>query len=566
MRKRARRVGAPISVAVAIAAIVVGFAVAGPAARARNRDGATGCHLGNGVPHVIEITFDNVHFNRDNPNVLSDLEQMPALKNFITGNGTLLSNNHTPLIAHTADDTLTTSPASTATARARASRTTTRPTARRRRSRRSRRSPTGPARTGSTRSRTCPTRRRFPQPDPRPRRRPRRGCRSPAPAATSATSRPRTWSSRTSTPISRTSSAPNSPEVQQLQRRDPDSYKDQEVADYEGLAVHCAQGERSARRGGGQVRADARRHGGDRRAPRRAGRLQRLPGRLRAQVPRSRSSRAPPTRAACARRRAQLPGDRRRRQPRRPERQGDRRRSTSHTPGSPASGRSPPRSRWPTSPTCRRPASPSPTPTSPTRTSPSPVRPGARTPAARHRARAIPATGRPSPPTTRRSRRSSSVSRTTGSTPANTLFVFSSDEGDHFAGANVGRAVDPVAAPARPTPRLQLHAIRRATIGEQEVRHPRSASIANSATGRRSTTSRRATPSTSPATRARQHHDPAARARLRRRPGGRRLRRRGRERRSVRGGPDSGTVAALRRTPIRTGRRRSRCSRSPTST
>jgi hypothetical protein len=56
---------------------------------------------------VIEITFDNVHYNRDNPNVLSDLEQMPALQDFITSNGTLLSNNHTPLIAHTADDSLT---------------------------------------------------------------------------------------------------------------------------------------------------------------------------------------------------------------------------------------------------------------------------------------------------------------------------------------------------------------------------------------------------------------------------------------------------------------------------
>ena len=30
---------------------------------------AAGCHLGNGVKHVIEFTFDNVHFFRDNPNV-----------------------------------------------------------------------------------------------------------------------------------------------------------------------------------------------------------------------------------------------------------------------------------------------------------------------------------------------------------------------------------------------------------------------------------------------------------------------------------------------------------------
>jgi hypothetical protein len=39
--------------------------------------------------------------------VLSDLEQMPALKDLITDHGTLLSNMHTPLIAHTADDSLT---------------------------------------------------------------------------------------------------------------------------------------------------------------------------------------------------------------------------------------------------------------------------------------------------------------------------------------------------------------------------------------------------------------------------------------------------------------------------
>jgi hypothetical protein len=67
-----------------------------------------GCHLGNGVKQVVQITFDNVHFFRDNPNVLSDLELMPNLLHFIEGNGTLLSNNHTPLIAHTANDILTT--------------------------------------------------------------------------------------------------------------------------------------------------------------------------------------------------------------------------------------------------------------------------------------------------------------------------------------------------------------------------------------------------------------------------------------------------------------------------
>jgi hypothetical protein len=48
-----------------------------------------------------------VHFFRDNPNVPSDLELMPHLLNFIESNGTMLSNNHTPLIAHTATDSLT---------------------------------------------------------------------------------------------------------------------------------------------------------------------------------------------------------------------------------------------------------------------------------------------------------------------------------------------------------------------------------------------------------------------------------------------------------------------------
>ncbi len=60
------------------------------------------------MKHVIELTFDNVHFFRDNPNVPSDLEMMPSLLHFLEANGTFASNNHTPLIAHTADDLLTT--------------------------------------------------------------------------------------------------------------------------------------------------------------------------------------------------------------------------------------------------------------------------------------------------------------------------------------------------------------------------------------------------------------------------------------------------------------------------
>jgi len=59
------------------------------------------------IQHVIYVQFDNTHFRRDNPNVPSDLEQMPHLLNFITGNGVLMSNDHTVLISHTATGILT---------------------------------------------------------------------------------------------------------------------------------------------------------------------------------------------------------------------------------------------------------------------------------------------------------------------------------------------------------------------------------------------------------------------------------------------------------------------------
>src|SRR5579864_3303977 len=65
---------------------------------------ASRCHLGNGIKHVVYLQFDNVHLRRDNPNVPSDLEQMPNLLDFLTDNGTLFTNHHTPLISHTAVD------------------------------------------------------------------------------------------------------------------------------------------------------------------------------------------------------------------------------------------------------------------------------------------------------------------------------------------------------------------------------------------------------------------------------------------------------------------------------
>jgi hypothetical protein len=68
------------------------------------------CRLGTppgSVQHVVYLQFDNVHFTRDNPNVPSDLEQMPHLLDFLTSNGTLLSQQHTPLISHTGGDIVT---------------------------------------------------------------------------------------------------------------------------------------------------------------------------------------------------------------------------------------------------------------------------------------------------------------------------------------------------------------------------------------------------------------------------------------------------------------------------
>ena len=69
-----------------------------------------GCTLGapgSPIKHVIYLQFDNVHLSRDNPHVPSDLEQMPRLLDFLRSNGTLDDNHHTPLIAHTGTDILT---------------------------------------------------------------------------------------------------------------------------------------------------------------------------------------------------------------------------------------------------------------------------------------------------------------------------------------------------------------------------------------------------------------------------------------------------------------------------
>src|SRR3984893_4635579 len=77
---------------------------------AASQSASAACQLnspGGQIKRVVHIVFDNVHLRRDNPDVPSDLEQIPNLLNFIQSNGTISGNHHTPLISHTATDILT---------------------------------------------------------------------------------------------------------------------------------------------------------------------------------------------------------------------------------------------------------------------------------------------------------------------------------------------------------------------------------------------------------------------------------------------------------------------------
>ena len=231
---------------------------AGRPAAARQHDQSNACQLGNGIKHVVDLTFDNVHFFRDNPNVPSDLQMMPNLLNFFTSNGTLMSNNHTPLIAHTANDLLTTAtglygdrhgmPISNSYQAYNTDGTT------------------DPA--GSFAYWTDPVfdtaRTPIPGPNPGHDTNPSMvfsktppATTSPAPAPDTITPAPWVPFTRAGCDVGQVSTAntvlentavdipkvfgANSPEAQQL-AADSDSFKDAEVADYVGIAVHCAQG------------------------------------------------------------------------------------------------------------------------------------------------------------------------------------------------------------------------------------------------------------------------------------------------------------------------------------
>jgi hypothetical protein len=102
-------VPAVVALALGVTAATAAAGTAAPRQAGTRAAAGPGCVLGpsGSVKHVIYLQFDNTHYTRDNPNVPSDLEQMPNLLKFITGHGTLITHEHTPLIAHTADDIVT---------------------------------------------------------------------------------------------------------------------------------------------------------------------------------------------------------------------------------------------------------------------------------------------------------------------------------------------------------------------------------------------------------------------------------------------------------------------------
>ena len=100
LRPVVRRSIARICTLALLPASVAGLTAVGAAA-SKPAPASSSC-LSGAVKHVIYLQFDNTHFNKDRPNVASDLQQMPHLLNFLTSNGTLFTNDHTILISHTA--------------------------------------------------------------------------------------------------------------------------------------------------------------------------------------------------------------------------------------------------------------------------------------------------------------------------------------------------------------------------------------------------------------------------------------------------------------------------------
>jgi len=64
----------------------VGFTAAIKGSGAQSNAGCALNSANGAIKHMIYLQFDNTHYNRDNPNVASDLQQMPHLLNFMTRN------------------------------------------------------------------------------------------------------------------------------------------------------------------------------------------------------------------------------------------------------------------------------------------------------------------------------------------------------------------------------------------------------------------------------------------------------------------------------------------------
>jgi hypothetical protein len=97
--------------AVAVSLAIAALAAARTEAPGGEATATAGCQLNSttgDIKHVVYLQFDNTHYQRDNPSVASDLEQMPHLLNFLKSNGTLFTNDHTILISHTAGGILST--------------------------------------------------------------------------------------------------------------------------------------------------------------------------------------------------------------------------------------------------------------------------------------------------------------------------------------------------------------------------------------------------------------------------------------------------------------------------
>lgn len=85
------------------ALLIAGLAAPASAAGPDHGRARGGCALGSHdqYRHVVYLQFDNVHLTRDNPDVPSDMEQMPHLQHFLQRNGTIFGNDH-DVLQHTA--------------------------------------------------------------------------------------------------------------------------------------------------------------------------------------------------------------------------------------------------------------------------------------------------------------------------------------------------------------------------------------------------------------------------------------------------------------------------------